>query len=175
MIPRHMAGTWRKLERLLAKGQAQEAAELLLILAGAQAELVRVMHDELVAAVEHAALATRRLALYGAFDRGPGYPLRRPSWRVEVVRRADRTVRYTRNDDGDIVEVCLLDERGRVREFPVLRLDPARRRGAARFRAMADSFAGDRAVAGTMYSDDPIEAPVTYEAWRDAYLRWFEE
>ena len=174
MIPKHLASTWKTVRAALTAGRADEAFELLRILGGAPAEAVREMRRELVGAICHPLLAARREQLFAAFAKGPCFPLHRPSWKVVIVTRKGTKDRYVRNDAGEVVEVCRLGASGKP-GLPLLQLDPVRRRGHVRFRSTEDSFGGGRAVAGTMYSDEPLEAEMSYQRWRDAYLKWFEE
>jgi hypothetical protein len=92
----------------------------------------------------------------------------------ETVQRGGVALRTTRDARGDIVEICQLDAQGRP-GLPSLTLSPERRGGTFLTRAMADSYSDGEALAGTAYSDEPHAAKMTYEAWRDAYLEWFQK
>src|SRR5947209_10235890 len=98
MIPKRLATTWKELKALLAAGRAEEAADLLSVFGSAPAELVRTMHDEIVAVIEHALFAARREELYALFEKGPCFPLHRPSWKTTIVARKGTKTRYVRDD-----------------------------------------------------------------------------
>jgi hypothetical protein len=174
MVPAHLWTIWSDLQRLLADARADDAAASLRMFASGPPELLRQMQDELVQAIEHPCLSGRRDELYAEFARGSGYPLHQPGWPVQTVRRGGRQIRTTRNARGEVVEICALDARGQP-EVPHLSLDPVRQLGHVRFRSSEDSFGGGRALAMTAFGDEPLEAEMTYEQWRDAMLRWFDD
>ena len=145
MIPNHLASTWKTIQEALTAGRVDEAFELLRILGGAPAEVVRGMQAVLVEAISHPTLAARRYELFAVFAQGSCFPLHQSSWTASLVSRQGTKDRYVRDDAGEVVEVCRLDKSGKP-GIPLLQLDPARRRGHIRFRSTEDSFGGGRAV-----------------------------
>jgi hypothetical protein len=172
MVPSHLRTAMAQLRDHLIKSDALKAANLLLTLATGPRETVRQMQDELVEALFHPCLEPRREELFTAFANGVCFPLHRPHWKVTVVTRDGMRLRITRDDRGRIVEICALDKNDQP-AVPHIVLDHDRQRGHARFRTTADSFGKGRAVAGTMYSDDPLEATMSWEEWRDSTLKGF--
>jgi hypothetical protein len=153
-------------------GQTEEAIEKLSSLFQSYPLEPVLLGKEAAVALIYELPEERQESLIKALESKLGFRVLSEAAEVTKKTIGGRKVRFTHNADGELIELCLVDEGG-VGQLPFLLLNPKRQKGMIRYRSTVDVFSKGKAMAATAYHDGSHEAPMGFEAWCEQHIAWF--